>query len=333
MLRLLPSTVLGFEYEDGHFGKPREFDFAQDYNSLGFHDREHGLRRMGVRRVLLLGDSYVESYSVPLPETVGQRLEHHLDAASGSPHEVVSIGISRWGQVDELEAFETYGPRLKPDLVVTLFLTGNDVRDNSRPLQHAFRKQLDIVRFRPGWPRLSAEAAPLFFFRSSRLNQLLSQRLALALRGDSPDNIPIDYFVFAVPTPPIWEKAWQKTERLLLETRDRARELGADYAIVSASNPHGVYGAEAGVEMLRDAFPAMRRLEWDLDQPDRRLAAFCERNGIPFLALEPLFRRETVEHGRTLHWRHDGHWNAEGNDFAAERMAEFLLRVAPPSAS
>jgi hypothetical protein len=238
---------------------------------------------------------------------------------------VVALGVSRWGQVEELAALEQFGPPLRPDAVVTLFLTGNDVRDNSGALQRAFAQQLDIVRFRPGWPRLSAEAAPLFFVRGSRLNQLLSHRLALALRSDSPDSIPIDYFVFAVPPPPAWEQAWERTEQLLLATRERAREVGADYAIVSASNPHGVFGAEAGVELLTEAFPAMRHLEWDLDLPDRRLAELCRRHAIPFLALEPLFRRETREQGRRLHWPHDGHWNAEGNDFAAARMAEFLL--------
>jgi hypothetical protein len=325
LLRLLPSSRLGFEYADGHFGKPREFAFAADYNSLGFHDREHRPRRPGVARLLLLGDSYVESYSVPLPETLGQRLEHHLNAAGSGRHEVVALGASRWGQVDQLAALEQFGPGLGPHLVVTLFLTGNDVRDNSRALQRAFREQLDVVRFRPGWPRLSAEAAPLFFFRGSRLNQLLSHRLALALRGDAPDSIPIDYFVFAVPPPPAWAQAWERTEQLLLATRQRARELGADYAIVSASNSHGVFGAEKGVELLVEAFPGMRHLEWDLDLPDRRLAELCRRHAIPFLALEPLFRRETLERGRRLHWPHDGHWNAEGNDFAAGRMAEFLL--------
>ena len=37
---------------------------------------------------------------------------------------------------------------------------------------------------------------------------------------------------------------------------------------------------------------------------------------VPFLALEPIFREETAA-GRRLHWKYDGHWNAEGNDLAA----------------
>ena len=52
----------------------------------------------------------------------------------------------------------------------------------------------------------------------------------------------------------------------------------------------------------------MKGLEWDLDKPDKRLESLCQSTNIPFLALEPLFRIETVERGRRPHFRYNNHW-------------------------
>ena len=76
-------------------------------------------------------------------------------------------------------------------------------------------------------------------------------------------------------------------------------------------------------------YPAMRDMEWDLDQPNARLERFCRQQDIPFLSLEPRFREETIQKGRRLHWKYDGHWNVEGNDLAGRLIADFILRLNP----
>ena len=110
---------------------------------------------------------------------------------------------------------------------------------------------------------------------------------------------------------------------LLLATRDLTRHIGARYVIVSASTPHGVLGKQEGLGRLQKIYPGMRDRQWDLDGPNRRLAAFCQANDIPFLNLEPEFREQT-EKGQRLHWKFDGHWNAAGNDLAGRLIAEFI---------
>jgi hypothetical protein len=238
---------------------------------------------------------------------------------------VISLGYNAWGQREELAALKEYGQATQPAWVVTLFLVFNDVRNNSPDLQMQGRdQQVRILQFRPDWVRLSADSAPFLFFRWSALNRLISHRLALLLSTDRNDKIPLDYFVYKKPLDAEWEDAWEHTELLLDETQMQADRLGARYAIVSASTPHGVMGPEKGVRHLGAVYPKMRDVQWDLDQPDERLAEYCRRRDIPFLRLEPIFRHETLSEGRTLHWRYDGHWNVEGNDLAGERIAHFL---------
>lgn len=323
-LRTRADTELGFRYENGRFTGPREFEPDRRTNRLGFHDAEPGAKLPGTRRILLLGDSYVAAISVALEETVGQRLQHHLNTGGGA-FQVVSLGEQAAGQGEELALLERYGPRLEPDLVVTLFLAFNDVRDNDPALELQADSELAAMqRFRPGWSRIPRSQAPLFWIEGSRLNQLLSFQLARR-RGERSDrSIPTDYFVYATTPDPLWEDAWQRTFGQLAATRRLAEALGAEYALVSASTPHGVHGPKAGRERIVAAYPAAAELELDLDLPDRRLAAWAAAAGVPFLALEPILRRELAQDGEPLHWAYDGHWNVHGNDRAGDLMARFV---------
>ena len=335
VVRALPDQVLGFHYDiaKGRFSLPREFTLNRSPNRLGFHDVEPMSKAPGRLEVLLLGDSYVESYSVHASRNVGQRTQHHLVLA-GVPAQVVSMGKSGWGQREELSALEEFGKQIAPDLVVTLFLPLNDVENNSTALREKIKLQhLDPeLMFRPGWARRSASHMPLFWLERSALNQLLSHRLALRSmrRADRVgESIPIDYFVYSLDQSREWQEAWAATEELILETAREARALGARYVVASASTPQGVLGPEAGLEALLDSYPAMKGRDWDLLLPERRLTEICRRNGIPFLPLEPPMREETAK-GLRLHWRYDGHWNEAGNDVAGQLLADFIRGLDLP---
>ena len=335
-LRLLTPMQLGFECKDGRFTHPTEFTLDLTRNTLGYHDVEHGSRRPGVRRVVLLGDSYVGAGMVSIPETPARRLEHHLNARSKQPYEVIAIGKGGWGQREELIALRTHGIPAEPEIVVTLFLSLNDVTDNSLALRRRASRQMEVNRrCPPGVVAMHVDDVPLLLFRWSVLNQLIAHRLSPLLRDRSVDSIRSEYFVYARQEDEAWRQAWRKTETLILETQAAARSAGARYVVVSGSTAHGVWGPEEGLERLMAIYPGMEKLEWDLDKPDKRIARICRENDIPFLALEPLFRVETIEKDRQLHFQYDGHWNAAGNDLAARQIAELLLsldaRPAPES--
>jgi len=318
--RLLSPLQLGFQFDGEVFSSPAEFEIDSQRNRWGCHDVEHDLSQPA-DRILLLGDSYVDAHSVPLAATLGRRLAEYTQ------REVVACGMAGMGQREELNVLQKLGPDVAPSVVVTLMLLFNDVADNYPPLRSESRRQWkEMRRFRPGWVRFSADEAPFLLVRGSRLNQLVSHRAAGFLLR-SPDEIPLDYFVYASEVDERWEEAWQATEELLLLTRDRAEALGARYVIVSASTPHGILGAAAGRQALLSTYPAMASRDWDLDLPDRRVAEIARADGIPFLALEPLLRSRQRETGQRLHWKYDGHWNEAGNDEAARAIAAFLREL------
>lgn len=330
--RLLPDTVRGYGVDHSRFQRPAEFVRDRSVNSLGYHDIEPAERRPETVRILLLGDSYVEASSVSVQHTVGRQLEKYLNMSDPDSHQVISLGKSGWGQRQQYEALEQFGPRLKPDMVITVFLSLNDVRNNSEELTRlGLVHDRHVFTQRPGWSHLELEEAPCLFLKQSELNRFLSYKMAqllarsreLASRGDI-ESIPFDYLVYRNGYDEAWERAWRRTGQLIAQTQALASALSADYYVVSASTPHGVKGQERGVKWLSRTYPAMTAHEWDLNQPDRRLSQICRGSGIAFVLLEPRFREETNRTGTPMHWRIDGHWNVEGNRFAGQVIAGFI---------
>jgi lysophospholipase L1-like esterase len=87
------------------------------YNSLGFRDVEIGPKREGVRRVLVLGDSFTEGEGVAEPDAYPQVLERMLDARQPGGWEVRNCG-RRGADFPRLyERFEALLP-LSPNVVI-----------------------------------------------------------------------------------------------------------------------------------------------------------------------------------------------------------------------
>lgn len=331
ILRQMSPERLGYQLFGRRFDRPQEFVRDTTKNSLKFHDEEP-LAEPGDRiRIFLVGDSYVDSSTTPIPQSLGPQLEQHLNAELPASCEVIAMGGSGWGQFAQLRRLKRELPRFRPEIVVTLFLGMNDVSDDSPQLRRQLhRNDRRMFRKRPGWTGLRFDDAPLLFFENSELNRFVSFRIAnLALSGRRVDGreqlgFPFDYLVYATEYDADWIEAWRRKQEILATTAAAVREHGGEYLMVSASTPHGVLGQERGVRWLEWSYPAMKQRSWDLDKPDRLLAEICRELGIPLLRLEPAFREATAA-GARLHWKHDGHWNAAGNELAAHLMAEFLL--------
>lgn len=132
---LVEDPELGYSFRPGYSGR---MTLAGEYD-LPFHINGQGLRNEvdfppehpGVRRILLIGDSFVFGVGVPLQDTLGEQLERALntDAQGSAPVEVVAVGVPGYGPDDYALLAERWVPRLHPDLVVVGLFTGNDIYD------------------------------------------------------------------------------------------------------------------------------------------------------------------------------------------------------------
>ncbi len=75
----------------------------------------------GVRRVLLLGDSITEGYSVEEPYTLRSVLEALLNSRGEGRFEVINGGTAGYSTDQEYLFYVAEGVRYEPDVVVLLF--------------------------------------------------------------------------------------------------------------------------------------------------------------------------------------------------------------------
>jgi hypothetical protein len=79
-----------------------EYEVVFHVNSRGLRGPERDYRKPpSVTRVLLLGNSFVEGYTVGKEALVSTVLEARLNASSGSPYEVINGGTHGYGTDQE----------------------------------------------------------------------------------------------------------------------------------------------------------------------------------------------------------------------------------------
>src|SRR6185369_1916919 len=201
--RLVAWTDLGYRAaryrpnEDRQL-KRAEFDVHVTTNALGFRDaRLPGPKPAGVRRVVVLGDSFTQGYGVEEPASYPRRLEAGLARAGAGDVQVVNLGVPGTSPRDYIGHLADPGLAYAPDLVL-IGVMGNDVQDVwiQRRFGVRFASELlrdvqrDIADGRPLWRRAPAlllpNLYPLVWTEVADLRRSLAPRAAVASAGAPP---------------------------------------------------------------------------------------------------------------------------------------------------
>ncbi len=115
-------------------GKPR----IVRTNLYGFHDFERDpWKEPGVHRIVLLGDSFLEAYQVPIEENFSQRLGARLNERgreTGLRVDALNQGVHGYGLGVHYLYVRECLLDWNPDSVVLVLFLGNDLRDNFAPV-------------------------------------------------------------------------------------------------------------------------------------------------------------------------------------------------------
>ena len=299
------GPMLGHRETDETYGN----EFV--WNKEGFHDldREHE-RPKGRARVVVIGDSYVDGYQLPLEALVHSQLERRLAPRTPAPCdvEVMAIGAAGWGQVQELGALRERVEPYAPDLVVLEFLCGNDVRNNDPVLEDLANAAGKTLARRTFALALSHR---LFF------TALVADKLHLATLWASGIPPEIDSEVFRAENPHAreWAAAWKRTDELVGEIHEETRRLGAELVVAIFTSDVEIRGCYAPEAVPRG---------WDARLPARRMLDLCKSRGIPCLDLAPRFAARPGPDRERVHMKWDGHWSRVGHRWAAEEAERFL---------
>jgi hypothetical protein len=326
-------------------------------NSLGLRDREYAAPKpAGVFRILMLGDSFTEGWTVPLVGVMAKRLEQSLAIRCPSQYEVINGGNASYSPILEYLLLKDIGPRLRPDLVLLSF-DMTDVHDDfirtrlatfdakGLPIAvPADRRRETALLIPPLGPSVIARAFDPVnqMLRSSLLYQAFRKarpgRWLLGPTRLSPERLEalglvgnVRYDVLAITRDgdyPEQEAAWSDTERYVLGIRDLARSNGAAFVLAVYPYAHQI-SATASAEGRRKfgIGPGLYASE----RPFRILEDLGQRAGFPVLNLRSFIRDALEAQERTVpqlpfYWPQDIHFTVHGARAFAEGLEQGLWR-------
>jgi hypothetical protein len=323
----------------------REYTVEVAVNSHGLRDPERGYEAPpGTIRILALGDSFIEGYTVPLAQTATQVLESAL-VAGGCRAEVVNGGTAGYSTDQEMLFYETEGHRYGPRVVV-LFFYYNDVVYNDRqdffgapkPVFEMGEGQLCVHRLPVKAPSVAFAPEPPAEEEDRSGSALLDwvrERLWYGAPGahDAFARLGLWRPLPRVPTRlelRVYERrrvdevedAWAKTAAVIAALGREAEARGARLLVVHVPSR---------LEIDDRTWRLTRRLYgwdeagWDRGLVAARLKHIGAQAGVAVLDLSEPLRRASGGFGDKPYFVYDGHWTALGHRVAAEEVRLFLI--------
>jgi lysophospholipase L1-like esterase len=335
------DPLLGWRHVPGAHADFPQGSYA--INSRGLRDAERPYDAApGTERILILGDSFAEGYSVPFADSVSRRLEEDL-RASGRRVEVVNGGVVGYSTDQELLFYRSEAWRYGARTVVLLFfyndILGNvldRIDDAPKPRFTCDASTLSVANAPLPRPERRREARlhlpPPYPWHSAALEWVRKRLSAMPRAYDAaarlglwarfqPREPPPELQVFSRTPPEIDARAWACTRRLLAAVADEVDAHGARLLVAYVPSKMEVSDRDWGLTRLEYAIEPR---DWDLEKVARDLAAAGAERGYPVLDLTPALKAaDNPLLGGPYHV-HGGHWNARGHDVAARSVAAFL---------
>lgn len=322
-------------------------------NPVGFRDQVHSVRvPEGVRRVVLVGDSFSEAAQVEVEATFWSRMRRILCRNSTEYWDVVNLGMGDWGPVQELVALREIGLGYHPDVVVVQVFPLNDILNSSLSgaylgaVNDTYRPYLDpaddfrsITYLNPTmtWLRqrsLLCRHAFLFasqrvgrigderYFRSAAEQQVFSREWSVRLGLPDDISVPANFNAFAPPAEQldVIREGWTATERALQEMHRLARGAGARMIVLVVVHQHELV---VEVDRWRQRLP----FHYEPELAHERLARLFAGTDVEVVSLLDTFNGRVHEVYSYL----QGHFNPAAHQIVAEVLAARVMELFPGS--
>ncbi|MDQ7782809.1 MAG: SGNH/GDSL hydrolase family protein [Desulfomonilaceae bacterium] len=320
-----------------------EFRAIEETNSKGIRGGEYSYEKgPNEYRILILGDSFAEGYTVDFENLFSEVLKSTLNSGShGTYYEVINAGTVGYGTDQELLFYQSEGYKYDPDLVIVMFYE-NDVIDNVTRREN-YGKFKPLFRIRDNRPVLEERPVPEesrsrvpessadhpglshWLKKRSRVYSILDEGLTMlgltAPEASATPSTSLEFGPLSRERGPEIEQAWKLTELLLVDLKRRVEASCADLLVFYVPSIHSVDP---------DSWNATRKQygmtgdQWNPSQVESDLLRICRRHSVPCVATIALFKERAKTRGesaRCFYHLRDGHWNVEGHRFAGEILA------------
>lgn len=338
-----------------------EYVVSLDYNERAYRGPLHAYPKPpGVFRVVVIGDSYIEGYSVARENRAAEVAEAALAAEAGTGRrvEIISLGTGGYSTDQELLWLESEGLRYAPDLVV-VFQVDNDYWYNIRDAYPRGPKPrfqlrgdslvLENVPVPAPNPQPSAETdragglgkVKRYVSRHSRIYRLAQRavrrsawlrsvgaRLGIVTVETATTTtgnvaVPAEFTVFADQRSPAADSAVDMSARLTARMQRASAAARASFLVVHVPGNEAIYPPGAPQSQRYRRAPPF-------GEPGRSSAVFaelCRRAGVRCIDPTPQFlslAESLATRDQLLVFPEDEHWNEAGNRLAGRILADAI---------
>ena len=322
-----------------------EYTIVEQFNSKGLRGPEYPYEKPeGEYRILVLGDSFCEGYTVEYQDLFSEIMKRKLNDACKTRIEVINAGTGGYGTDQELLFFQTEGKKYEPDLIIVLYFA-NDAPMNVKPYYGTWQRgQKPLFELVDG--ELSLKSRPE---KTWDLDELAEKdleeneheyergfvltdletwylyRLYKHVRSRGTENVinelPIDQAAEEAgdaeqaPGPGAGyrgrQQEWVMTEALMAELEKEASSIGSEFLLYYVPLKQEVYPGKNHASSI-----------------EYNLRVLSDRRDIRFIPTLKMFRKQAEileDSGKRLYWKKDSHWTPEGHHLTGLILAEYVL--------
>lgn len=313
-----------------------EYVTVSQINSTGQHDHEIPPKKQNEKRILILGDSFVEAMQVPMDKNFCKRLEKHLNQNLSVPVTVINAGVASYSPLLELLYYEQRLKTFKSDIVIQLIFS-NDVYDDLRYTDLAEYAHGVPCRVPPGDPNPKiftnqsgtldykiALYGCLRYFKTplnqySYLSTLITYLLAMRCFHKQFPTPPENDQLFVLYNDPKFEElkkqGWALTSQYIRALKKASERDGARFILACAP-----FGGQIYKKVRFDKFFSNQVLNTDDQEQVKQIA---QKSGADFIdLLGPL-----KAGGTGLYFHRDGHWTPKAHKIVADSFYNYVYKI------
>lgn len=306
-----------------------EFEVEVKTNSLGLRDDEPTPSDESALRILILGDSFVEGYGVPVESCFVHKLQTMLVATSGVKRvRVYNFGVAGYSPIIEYLLLKEKGLPLRPHIVVLNY----DMTDVQEDYLYGEDAEYDALgaplRVKPsslnfGKTSIIPQGAfKTWLHEKSYLFSLISSFINRYNRyppiGESGDIYASRFRHTIDSSDENWKQYFLNSQKYIKLIAALCEQNGIRFILSVAPRGNQV----SGLEWIEER----KHYGWGTtvfkSAIFTSLEEFARTNHIPYLDMTPTFRRRSRG---DLYFPIDGHWTNRGNQVAADTLYAFLL--------
>jgi lysophospholipase L1-like esterase len=354
------DAVLGWKKKQNYHGRLFDSEFTCNYitNSRGIRGPEYSYKKnKNTFRILILGDSYSDGYTVEFNDLFSEVLSKKLNQPKNNfQYEIINAGVAGYSTDQEMLFFETEGYKYEPDITILMYYE-NDHHQNMMPFANEkkpyavlendslFIKGVPVPEIKSNmkewgydeeiklhsnpslflkmkvWMLFHFELYKLFAQTMRNNKYLYEMAIKLGIMTDrikDNDVRKMEIPYFNTNVNPFVDYAWRLQEKILQRLKTDVNKYG-DFLI---------FYIPQRMEIYEDEWLNFKE-EYELDSTYNVhhilfcLKNICDKNSIVFIDTVNHFRtqadRLSVSNER-LYFKNDVHWNENGHRMAAEAL-------------